>query len=272
MRRDYAVLVFAALLVAVIPAPAQAQRSRYNVSQPAVGELYYIEGGIGVWNPDPSIKVSSSRLALIGSEVDAVTDLGITKTRFTDLNLVLRLAKKHKINFEYLPIKYDAESVLTRTIVFGGVSYTIGLPVASTIEFKSYRVGYEYDIFYRDRWYVGVAVDVKFSNASARLSSPIGTASAAQSEPLPGLGAVARVYVAKNVAIGGEFSTFKLPNSLIADYSGHYLDYDIYGRGNFNDHFGAQGGYRSLDLTYRANQDAGDLVLKGFYIKALVRF
>jgi hypothetical protein len=41
---------------------------------------------------------------------------------------------------------------------------------------------------------------------------------------------------------------------------------------NFNDHIGAQAGYRSLTVFYRVDEDEGDLKMKGLYFGAVVRF
>jgi len=68
---------------------------------------------------------------------------------------VLRPAKKHKLRFEYTPIKYEQEDgVLTRDVIFNGLLYTVSLPVATTIDWKAYRFTYEYDLIYRDRGFL----------------------------------------------------------------------------------------------------------------------
>jgi hypothetical protein len=41
---------------------------------------------------------------------------------------------------------------------------------------------------------------------------------------------------------------------------------------NFNDHVGAQAGYRSLTVFYNIEEDAGDLKLKGLYFGGTLRF
>ena len=47
---------------------------------------------------------------------------------------MLRPARKHKFRLAYTPIKYETESVLSRTIVFNGIEYRVGLPVNSLNE------------------------------------------------------------------------------------------------------------------------------------------
>ena len=76
--------------------------------------------------------------------------------------------------------------------------------------------------------------------------------------------------MAPNIAITGEFTFFKLPE--IQGNSGRYFDFDLYGTVNFNDYVGVQGGYRSLDVVYKVENDDGDLQLKGLYLGGVVRF
>jgi hypothetical protein len=267
--RVLGVLVVLALLM---PSAAMAQYGK-RPPQLAVGENYTLEVAFGLWDPTPAINISSDKLAVIGSNVDAVTDLGIDKQKFRDLEVVLRIALKHKVRFDYQPVKYSADAVLHRTITYGGVSYDVGVPVHSELEFTSYVIGYEYDFVYRNWGYVGVIGEVKFTDANATLSTVIGSASASAARaPIPAIGGTARAYLARNFAVTGELKYFKLPDSISADHYGRYLDYDVYGTVNFTNNVGAQAGYRSQDLTYNAQTDSGTLNLKGFYFRGVVRF
>jgi len=83
---------------------------------------------------------------------------------------------------------------------------------------------------------------------------------------------VGRGYEAKNVAIGGEISFFRVPDNLSEEYDGEYTDFDRYGTVNFTNNVGATVGYRSLDVFYRANSDQGSLTFKGLYFTGVVRF
>ncbi|MGE5358100.1 MAG: hypothetical protein ACM3NQ_03720 [Bacteroidales bacterium] len=271
-RRKYRVLGGLVLLALLIPSPARAQYGK-RPPQLATGESYTVEVSFGLWDPEPSINISSDKLSLIGSNVDAVTDLGISKQKFRDLQVVLRLALKHKIRFDYQPVKYTADAVLHRTISYGGVTYDIGVPVHSELEFKSYVVGYEYDFVYRNWGYVGVIGEVRFTDANATLSSLIGSVSASAARaPIPAIGGAVRAYLARNFAVTGELKYFKLPDSISAEHYGRYLGYDVYGTVNFTNNVGAQAGYRSQDLTYNVRTDSGTLNLQGWYLRGVVRF
>jgi hypothetical protein len=261
------------LVAAVRPAAAQ-NAPQYNPasSNAATGETYHIQIEAGLWNPSPAITASSESLGIIGTNIDFVTDLGITQTRFPDLRLTLRPAKKHKFRIEYIPIQYDAKKTLTRDLVFNGIRYKIGVPATSSLDWKAWRFSYEYDFVYQPRWFVGAVVDVKYTDVTATLSGAVDTVSSHATAPIPAVGAIVRVYVVPNVSITGEATGFKLPDSIRKGYSGRYIDVDVYGTVNFTNHVGAVFGYRSLDVQFQAESDTGDFTPRGLYFGGVARF
>jgi hypothetical protein len=262
-------LAFALLLAA---APVAAQGRLYDVSNPATGERYKVEFSAGLWSPSPNILVSSAGFGIIGDEIDAVNDLGVTKSTFTDLRVVLRPSKKHKFRFSYVPIGYTAESTLHRKIDFNGIRYAVGLPVNSQLDWKTYRFGYELDFLYRDRWFVGLVLDAKYTDVNVVLDSPVNSEYVRARAPIPTIGGIVRFYPVANVAITGELTGFKLPESIDERYRGRYVDFDLNGTVNFNDNFGAQAGYRSLDVFFQIKDDTGSMTLKGLYVAGVARF
>jgi hypothetical protein len=80
------------------------------------------------------------------------------------------------------------------------------------------------------------------------------------------------VYPAPNISITGEFTGMRWPKSIDEDYNAVYFDWDLYGTVNFTNNVGAQIGYRTIDVSYVAILDRGDLQLKGFYFGLVGRF
>lgn len=262
-----AVVALAFLLLAV---PADAQFASRGAT--VVGEDYHIELSFNFWNPTPEAIINSEALGILGTDIDLVSDLGIEKKRLNDLRVVLRPAQKHRFRINYLPMNYDADSTITREFVFNGLRYRPGLPVQTTAQFKAWRFGYEYDFLYRDRGFLGVLVDVKYTDVNVGLLSPIGDEFTKAVAPIPTLGAVGRAYVAKNVALNGEISYFKIPDSASEEYKGRYMDFDVYATFNPQKNVGVQLGYRSIDVFYHAKNDTGTLTFKGPYLGGTVRF
>jgi hypothetical protein len=259
------------LYVVLLPAGAQAQFNATPFSDPATGERYHIEASLGFWNPTPDIVIASESLGVLGSQIDAVTDLGIERKRITELRIVLRPARKHKFRLNYLPITYNAVATLKRRIVFNGIGYNVNLPVTTDLSWKTWHLGYEYDFLYRDRWFVGLVLQAKVTDIQANLQAAIGTEFSRVQAPIPTIGGITRVYVAPNISITGELSLFKVPE-FDERYQARYVDFDLYGTVNFNDYVGAQIGFRSLDLGYVFEDDHGDFRAKGIYFGGVVRY
>jgi hypothetical protein len=253
-------------------APASAQFGVRQVADPATGETYRVEIGGGFWNPTPQIIISSESLGIPGDDIDFVSDLGIERKRFRELRVVLRPGRKHKLRLGYLPMKYEADTTLRRTIVFNGIRYPIGIPVTAALQWKAWRFGYEYDVIYRSRGFFGIIAEAKYTDIQISLDSPVAAEFTSAKAPIPAVGGIGRVYVVPNISATLEITGFKLPERVDENFRGRYLDGDLYGTVNFADSFGVQLGYRSLDVMYRVEEDAGDLTLKGVYFTGVVRF
>ena len=256
------------------PAVAQTKYRPYTASVRPTGETYHVEFIPGLWYPSPALTFNVESVDVPGTTIDGVADLGFATSRFSDLRLVLRPAKKHKLLFQRTPIKYSADTVLERDITFNGVVYHVGIPVQSALEFRSLRLGYEYDFVYRDRGFAGFIIGADLARVSASLDSPLVHGAVSENTPTPLVGGIVRVYVVNNASITAKILGFKLPESIDAErrYALRVFDIDVYGTLNFTDNFGAQGGYRSFNVTYRVEQDSGDFLVKGFYVSGVFRF
>lgn len=273
MRTRAATILVWSVVFALAAAPARAQYGVKKISDPATGENYHVEVGGYFWNPTPDIAITSKGLGIVGSRIDFVNDLGIQKTRFKQLKVVLRPGQKHKLRFEYTPITYDAVGKLKASIIFNGQRYDVSLPVTTNLQWKAYRFAYEYDFIYRDRGFFGLLLETKYTEVQATLSNVLDTEFVSAKAPIPAIGAIGRVYVAPNISITGELSGLTTGSLGGNDYRAHFADFDLYTSVNFTDHVGAQAGYRSFNVFYHIKEsDEGTLILKGLYFGGVVRF
>jgi hypothetical protein len=273
MRISAAAVPVVCLALCLLAAPASAQYGATSTSERATGENYHVEVAGALWFPAPDISITSEALGIIGSKIDFVEDLGIEKSTFKQLRVVLRPSTRAKFRFEYTPIGYTVpRALLKRNIIFNGISYPIALPVSTELDWKAYRFGFEYDFLYKNRGFVGFLLEAKYTDVEATLSNALDTEYVHARAPIPAVGFIGRGYVAPNISITGEFSFFKIPGGIDKDYGGNYYDFDLYGTVNFTDHFGAQAGYRSFDVFYHVDKDEGNLSLQGLYFGGLVRF
>jgi hypothetical protein len=163
--------------------------------------------------------------------------------------------------------EYEQTTTLTRDIVFNGQRYRINVPVTSTLDWKAYRFGYQFDFVRTDRVFAGFILDLKQTHVNATLATvfPGLTEFARVRAPIPAIGGVVRGYVVPNISITGEVTWFTLPDRLFKDSNGHYFDVDIYGTVNFTNYVGVQVGYRSFDVAYLVDTDTGSFTLKGLF-------
>jgi len=274
MKFTIRLYAFFTLAIFVSVAPAHAQFQRRTTSDPATGEKYHIEGAAGFWFPTADMSIQSESLGIPGSTIDFKKDLGLTDQHFSQVQAVLRPAKKHKFRFQFIPISYDQEHTLTRTIVFNGQAYTVGVPVISQLKWNAYRFGYEYDFLYHNRWFAGFMLETKYTDVQANLkiAPPSTTSEFAHARgPIPAIGGIVRVYFLPNASITGELSGIDIP-TIQDKYKAHYADFDLYGTLNVINNVGVQVGYRSLDVGYLFKTDTGNFTVKGLYFGVVARY
>lgn len=269
--RLYAIAALASVLL-VAAAPAQAQFKPRPMGEPTLGEDYHVEGGVDLWFPTADIFLTSESLGIPGTNIDFKNDLGLTDQKFPALHLQLRPSKRNKLRFQLIPINFSQSATLTRDVVFNGQRYKIGLPVTSTLDWKAYRFGYEFDFVSKERGFAGFIVEAKYTDVTATLTAPGVNEFDRARAPIPAIGGIGRFYVVPNISITADITGFRLPDNLVKSASGHYVDVDIYGTMNFTSNFGVQAGFRSIDLGYAFKTDSGTFTLKGPYFGLVARY
>ena len=263
----------AALALAIaLPREAGAQYNAPPLSSVAIGERYHVELSGTIWNPALVGTVSSEQFGQAGTDLDFVTDLGFEQTRFKDLRLVVRPARKHRLKVQYTPIAYLASTTLHRDVVFNGQKFLVALPISTEFAWKVLRFGYEYDIGYWDRGFVGVLVEGRYTQFDASLQNPLSIEFTSAKAPLPALGFVGRAYVAPSVAVNFEVSGFQLPEGLSATTKANYYDWDIYGTVNLANNFGVQVGWRRMTTLLTVDKDKADFKFQGVWFGAALRY
>jgi hypothetical protein len=190
---------------------------------------------------------------------------------------VLKAARKHKLRFAYVPIKYDQDAVLQRTITFQNLTFPVTAAANADINWDVYRFGYEWDFVSMPKGFVGVIGELKYNKVAATVSATgpvLGqsvtlTADVEQNAPVPTIGGIARGYLGNYVSITGEFTGFKLDRD---DFGGKFYDFDIYGAVHLGKSVGVQIGYRNMDVDYNSDDENGTMTMKGPYFGGFLRF
>jgi hypothetical protein len=268
MRQPLSVFLVCACVLAADRAEAQ-----FRAADPVPGEDFVVELGLMFWQPTPELRIQTGAVAAIAEAgVDLVQEFAIEDQRFREFRAVLKPGRKHKLRFSYVPITYNAEATLQRSVTFGGQTFDVGLPAAADLTWNMWRFGYEWDFVSRERGLLGVIGELKYNTLSAELSSAVGAELTDATAPLPGIGLIGRGYLHRDVSITAEFTGFKLGDRLSDEYNAKLFDFDIYGTISLGRNVGIQGGYRSVVAAYLVDEDSGDLKLKGLYFGGLVRF
>jgi hypothetical protein len=216
--------------------------------------------------------ITSESLGIAGTRVDFRDDLGLINQRFSEVRVALKPGRKHKLRYQYIPITYSQSAIANRDIVFNGQRYRVGVQVDSLLQWRAHRFAYEYDFIKRDRGFGGFIIEAKYTDVLAELAVPglLNEFAHAQA-PIPAIGGIVRVYVVPSVSITAEVTGLKVPK-IDETFEAHYADVDIYGVLNVTRYFGAQVGWRSLDVGYVLDSDTGAFVVKGMYFGGVARF
>lgn len=66
-------------------------------------------------------------------------------------------------------MRYRQSAVLERQIVFHGIEHNVGLPVESSLTWNAWRFGYELDVIVRDRGFLRLILEAKYTDARAEI-------------------------------------------------------------------------------------------------------
>lgn len=231
-------------------------------------EDYNIEVEGRYWKPklDAKVKVVENG---IGTEFNAVNDLGFDEEKgFGEGRLQIKIFNRHKLNFSYLPMKWDGDKVLTSTIQFAGQTYTAGTRVQSEADLKFFKGGYELDLIVSKYGFLGGTLDVMISDVNVQLKAP----SLALDEkegftvPIPMIGLIARITPIKWVNLTARASGLPMGSY------GHVFDAEAYLEINPIKYVGISAGYRYFSFLGEYDENKLDFKLDGPFAAVKVRF
>jgi len=215
---------------------------------------------------DSTVKVVDNA---IGADVKLVDDLGFDERKdFYEGRLQVKFAQKHKINIAYLPLKWDADKIITKTLEFSGKTYTVGTRVQSSADLKLFKVGYEYDFLAGKYGFFGAAFDVLVAGVSVQLKAPALVIDEKEDKtlPLPMIGLIGRVYPIKWVNLTARVSGLPLGSY------GHIIDAEASLQINPIKYIGISGGYRYLGANLKYEDNSLDFKLDGPFVNLQIRF
>ena len=233
-----------------------------------VGENYTVELEGRMWNVklDSTVKVVQNG---IGTDMKLVDDLGFDERKnFFEGRLQVKFARAHKFNLEYIPLKWDADKVITKTIEFSGQTYTQGTRVQSSTDLKFFKGGYEYDFLAGSLGFLGGTLDVLVANGNVQLKAPSLAIDQKEDKtvPIPMIGLVGRVYPIRWVNL-----TAKASGLPLGSY-GYVVDAEASLNINPIKYIGISGGYRYLETNLKYDNNSLNFKLDGPFVALDLRF
>ncbi len=228
-------------------------------------------GEFRYWRPTLESEIVASSAALLGTTIDPVSDLGLDEEQNAFEGRVgLTLLGRHKFRIGYLPLSFDGDRVITRTITFQGQTFTANVDrVLTDLDVKILRAGYEFDFFKTPVGYLGVLLEVHYFDVQARLR----TITSAKDEsadfkfPFPAVGLAFRAYpITRILSVGAEVVGVTIGSK------GHYLDGEASVTLSPWPFVELTGGYRVIDLHGEEGDDSFDFRLHGPFASLTVRF
>lgn len=206
----------------------------------------------------------------IGSKVDLEGDLDLDNSSNMMAEAALSLGD-FKITAGYLPLSFQGNSVLTRTISFDGKTYRSDQRVASSLDLDILDVGATWYFLNKDdtpsRLQLGVTVAAKITDATASLVdlSTQSTHSGSATVPIPTVGLRGRIALADFLGINGKIGYLGYGDN-------HFLDADMQLEFSPLPLTGIFAGYRILDVAIDESDIYVDADFSGFYGGAFIRF
>lgn len=273
----------AALACLLLGALAGAQPARAQLPRPPtdfpVGELHHVELLGSLWPPAQDLTVAHHGSDASGTTTGAGGAAGAPAPRFMDLRVRLRLSRRQRVHFDYLPVRYDAVTAPGRPASPGDAELGPGASISSILTWRTWRLAYEYDLIHLARGSLGffaeaTYTDVRIARDSGCVAGSAACELARMRRPIPAVGSVVRLYPSPVIMLGAEASLLRMPWGIgdFLGYDGEHLAYDVHAVLNFIDAFGLQLGYRSRNLSLRTTKQDYDLKLEGVYAGVLLRF
>ncbi len=231
-------------------------------------ENYNIELGGAYWKPnlDSTVKIVNNN---IGTSINLVNDLGFDENKaFGEARLQIKFFDRNKLNFSYLPLKWDGDQVLTQTIQFNGATYSVGTQVQSQLDMKLFKAGYEFDFITGGYGFLGATFDVMVADVHIDLNAPAQAIDEKHNAivPIPMFGVSGRLNFIKWMGLTARVS------GLPAGGYGYVVDAEGSLDINPVKFVGISGGYRYFraQATYQDNKS--DYKLDGPFVALKIRF
>ncbi len=183
--------------------------------------------------------------------IDFEKDLGFNSYSTFSGKVDWKFTRKNHLYVTIIPYNFERQTVLNRTIVFQGQTFTAGLTTSSSLNTLFVAPGYQYDIIRRKRGHLGIQVAMDLFNTTGKISAAAQvTGNGVHHDAVSASGSI----LAPIPVAGPEFR-FYVTDSPRVFVQGNVLGMYLFGYGNFvstngnigvtlSKHFSVLGGYQ----------------------------
>ena len=146
-----AAAVAAAAMLLLIGASESSAEERPAWRDDPLGNRFVL--GVGAFLPrlDTNVRVDGSG-GQVGTRIDFESTLGMDDNDALPLALgYYRIARNHRINFQYFRLDRDGSAVSDAPIRFGDTVFPANLPLSSFFNVDVYSLGYAYSVIHDDK-------------------------------------------------------------------------------------------------------------------------
>lgn len=199
-----------------------------------------------------------------GTSIDFKNDLGLD-----DKTAVFIRGRGHitflgNLYVGFTPLKYDANSTLTRTITYEGRVFAASTPVTTSVDLNAFDLGWTFSPLNIGILEAEIGANVRFINGNVTVKNSTQTAKADFSAPVPMLKGVLRA--------SGPFVSAELDAMAIAYADNHLYDVTAQVKLNPFPFMYVAGGYRFIDVELTDGDKSASMKNKGPFIGLGVDF
>ncbi len=220
------------------------------------------------WMPNVDANIKSSELALIGTTVDLVDDLGIDDSEsIPALKASIDLPLFPEILLSYFQIDGDGSKNISKNIDFMGVTYTANDLVTSSYDITHYEALLGFALINADSFKVAALIGAKYFKVESSLKSSLTglTKTETVDGPVPVIGAMVEVNMPSKFRFSGIARGLQVE---IEDVDAKIYDIEASLNYDFNRFLRAQAGYRyfMINAEDTSTNDSVDIKFTGPYV------
>ena len=221
---------------------------------------------------DGTGRVTSSSTGL-GTKISFEDDLGLEDSNsVVRLDTSFRISERHSVQFTYIDLTRDGDSVTDRPLIIDNTIYPVGSRLDSEFEYRVYKFAYTYSIWQTSGYDLGFTTGLHIFEVDLNIDSDVaeeegdgGTA------PFPMFGLRGTWELAPRLFVRANIEYFKISEG---DIDGSLTDYLLSVEYRFEKPWGVGIGFNHLDLDVENTEERDELSYQydGILLYANLRF